>query len=164
MSFRRRRNHIKMKKIIFFILFINFCYSQEKELTINKIDSIVKTSKNIIQSSGIIKKNKKTIGGFNLTEISFNNKLIYSSYGENTTDKKINFNDFYEFYFFNENPIFVRINIEKTNIKDNSKEVFKAELNETESTSFKEIKNPFLINLRMKLNRIIFDFINNMTE
>ena len=164
MSFRRRRNHIKMKKIIFFILFINFCYSQEKELTINKIDSIVKTSKNIIQSSGIIKKNKKTIGGFNLTEISFNNKLIYSSYGENTTDKKINFNDFYEFYFFNENPIFVRINIEKTNIKDNSKEVFKAELNETESTSLKEIKNPFLINLRMKLNRIIFDFINNMTE
>ncbi|EAZ95883.1 hypothetical protein FBBAL38_00650 [Flavobacteria bacterium BAL38] len=153
-----------MKKIIFFILFINFCYSQEKELTINEIDSIVKTSKNIIQSSGIIKKNKKTIGGFNLTEISFNNKLIYSSYGENTTDKKINFNDFYEFYFFNENPIFVRINIEKTNIKDNSKEVFKAELNETESTSLKEIKNPFLINLRMKLNRIIFDFINNMTE
>ena len=164
MSFRRRRNHIKMKKIIFFILFINFCYSQEKELTINEIDSIVKTSKNIIQSSGIIKKNKKTIGGFNLTEISFNNKLIYSSYGENTTDKKINFNHFYEFYFFNENPIFVRINIEKTNIKDNSKEVFKAALNETESTSFKEIKNPFLINLRMKLNRIIFDFINNMPE
>ena len=164
MSFRRRRNHIKMKKIIFFILFINFCYSQEKELTINEIDSIVKTSKNIIQSSGIIKKNKKTIGGFNLTEISFNNKLIYSSYGENTTDKKINFNHFYEFYFFNENPIFVRINIEKTNIKDNSKEVFKAALNETESTSFKEIKNPFLINLRMKLNRIIFDFINNIPE
>ena len=164
MSFRRRRNHIKMKKIIFFILFINFCYSQEKELTINEIDSIVKTSKNIIQSSGIIKKNKKTIGGFNLTEISFNNKIIYSSYGENTTDKKINFNHFYEFYFFNENPIFVRINIEKTNIKDNSKEVFKAALNETESTSFKEIKNPFLINLRMKLNRIIFDFINNMPE
>ena len=164
MSFRRRRNHIKMKKIIFFILFINFCYSQEKELTINEIDSIFKTSKNIIQSSGIIKKNKKTIGGFNLTEISFNNKLIYSSYGENTTDKKINFNHFYEFYFFNENPIFVRINIEKTNIKDNSKEVFKAALNETESTSFKEIKNPFLINLRMKLNRIIFDFINNMPE
>ncbi len=164
MSFRRRRNHIKMKKIIFFILFINFCYSQEKELTINEIDSIVKTSKNIIQSSGIIKKNKKTIGGFNLTEISFNNKIIYSSYGENTTDKKINFNHFYEFYFFNENPIFVRINIEKTNIKDNSKEVFKAALNETESTSFKEIKNPFLINLRMKLNRIIFDFINNIPE
>ncbi len=164
MSFRRRRNQIKMKKIIFFILFINFCYSQEKELTINEIDSIVKTSKNIIQSSGIIKKNKKTIGGFNLTEISFNNKLIYSSYGENTTDKKINFNHFYEFYFFNENPIFVRINIEKTNIKDNSKEVIKAALNETESTSFKEIKNPFLINLRMKLNRIIFDFINNIPE
>ena len=153
-----------MRKIIFFILFINFCYSQEKELTINEIDSIVKTSKNIIQSSGIIKKNKKTIGGFNLTEISFNNKLIYSSYGENTTDKKINFNNFYEFYFFNENPIFVRINIEKTNIKDNSKEVFKAALNETESISFKEIKNPFLINLRMKLNRIIFDFINNIPE
>ena len=164
MSFRRRRNHIKMKKIIFFILFINFCYSQEKELTINEIDSIVKTSKNIIQSSGIIKKNKKTIGGFNLTEISFNNKLIYSSYGENTANKETIFNHFYEFYFFNENPIFVRINIEKTNIKDNSKEVFKAALNETESTSFKEIKNPFLINLRMKLNRIIFDFINNIPE
>jgi hypothetical protein len=153
-----------MKKTLFFLLFVNFCYSQEKELTIHEIDSIVKTSKNIIQSSGIIKKNKRTIGGFNQTEISFNNKLIYSTYGENTTDKENNFNHFYEFYFFNENPIFVRINIEKTNIKDNSKEVFKAALNETESTSFKEIKNPFLINLRMKLNRIIFDFINNMPE
>ena len=85
-----------MKKIIFFILFINFCYSQEKELTIHEIDSIVKTSKNIIQSSGIIKKNKRTIGGFNQTEISFNNKLIYSTYGENTTDKENNFNHFYE--------------------------------------------------------------------
>ena len=47
---------------------------------------------------------------------------------------------------------------------DNSKEVFNAALNETESTSFKEIKNPILINLRMKLNRIIFDFINNIPE
>ena len=67
----------------------------------------------------------------------------------------------YEFYFFNEKPIFIKINVEKTKIKDNSKEVFKVELNETESNSFKEIKNPLLINLRMKLNKIIFDFINN---
>jgi hypothetical protein len=153
-----------MKKTFFFLLFFNFCFSQEKELTIHEIDSIVKTSKNIIHSSGIIKKNKRTIGGFNQTEISFNNKLIYSCYGENTTDKEINFNHFYEFYFFDENPIFVRINIEKINIKDNSKEVFKVVLNETETTSFKKIKNPFLINLRMKLNRIIFDFINNIPE
>ena len=108
-----------MKKILFLLLFINFCFSQEKELTINEIDSIVKTSKNNIQSSGIIKKNKKTIGGFNLTEISLNNKLIYSSYGENTTDKVTNLNHFYEFYFFNENPILANVKISKINIKTN---------------------------------------------
>ena len=104
MSFRRRRNHIKMKKILFFLLFINFCFSQEKELSINEIDSIIKISKNKIQSSGVIKKDKKTIGGFNLTEIFFNDKLIYSSYEENTNDKVNIFNHFYEVYFSNENP------------------------------------------------------------
>ena len=153
-----------MRKIIFFLLFINFCYSQEKELTVSQIDSIVKKIRPKVESSEIIQKKKKIIGGAENTSYEFENKLIYSFYNESTKDKEFEFFHLYEFYFFNESPFFVRINIEKTNIKDNSKEVFKAELNETESTSFKEIKNPFLINLRMKLNRIIFDFINNMSE
>ena len=76
-----------MKKIIFFLLFVNFSFSQEIELTIQKIDSIAKTSKNKIQSSGVKKKNKKTIGGFNSTEIFSNDKLVYLTYEEIFSDK-----------------------------------------------------------------------------
>ncbi len=149
-----------MKKILLFSFFTLLSFSQEKKLTVNQIDSIVKTIRPKIESSGLIKQNRKTIGGFDKTTYEFEKKLIYSYYNESTKDKEYEFFHFYEFYFFNEKPIFIKINIEKTNIKENSKEIFKVELNETESTSFKEIKNPFLINLRMKLNKIIFDFIN----
>ena len=164
MSFRQRRNHIKMKKIIFFLLFFNFCFSQEKKLTISQIDSIVKTIRPKIESSGIIKKKKKNIGVIGTTSYEFEDNLIYSYYNETTKDKEFEFLHFYEFYYFNDSPIYIRINIEKINSKDNSKEIFKAELNKFEITSFKEIKNPFLINLRIKLNKIIFDFINNKPE
>jgi hypothetical protein len=150
-----------MKKILLFLFFTFLSFSQEKKLTVSQIDSIVKTIKPKLESSGTIQKKKKIIGGVGNTTYEFEKKLIYSYYNESTRDKEYEFLHFYEFYFFNEKPIFIKINIKKTNIKDNSKEVFKVELNETESTSFKEIKNPFLINLRMKLNRIIFDFINN---
>jgi len=149
-----------MKKILLFLFFTLLSFSQEKKLTVNQIDSIVKTIRPKIESSGLIKQNRKTIGGFDKTTYEFEKTLIYSYYNESTKDKEYEFFHFYEFYFFNEKPIFIKINIEKTNIKENSKEIFKVELNETESTSFKEINNPFLINLRMKLNRIIFDFLN----
>ena len=149
-----------MKKILLFSFFTLLSFSQEKKLTVNQIDSIVKTIRPKIESSGLIKQNRKTIGGFDKTTYEFEKKLIYSYYNESTKDKEYEFFHLYEFYFFNEKPIFIKINIEKTNIKENSKEIFKVELNEMESTSFKEIKNQFLINLRMKLNRIIFDFLN----
>ncbi len=150
-----------MKKILLFLFFTFLSFSQEKKLTVSQIDSIVKTIRPKLESSGTIQKKKKIIGGVGNTTYEFEKKLIYSYYNESTRYKEYEFLHFYEFYFFNEKPIFIKINVEKTNIKDNSKEVFKVELNETESTSFKEIKNPFLINLRMKLNKIIFDFINN---
>jgi hypothetical protein len=150
-----------MKKIIFFLLFVNFCFSQEKELTISQIDSIVKTSKNKIQSSGVIKKDKKTIGGFYLTEISFNNKLIYSSYSENINDKENSFDYYYEFYFSNENPILVTVSITKTNRKTKIKERFETKLNENNLYSFKEIENPFSFELRKKLNLVLIEFLNN---
>ena len=149
-----------MKKILLFLFFTLLSFSQEKKLTVNQIDSIVKTIGPKVESSGLIKQNRKTIGGFDKTTYEFEKKLIYSYYNESTKDKEYEFFHLYEFYFFNEKPIFIKINVEKTNIKDNSKEVFKVELNEMESTSFKEIKNPLLINLRMKLYRIIFDLIN----
>ncbi len=155
---------MKMKKLLILLFITTFCFSQEKALTISQIDSIIKTKRPKIESSGILKKKKKIIGGFGNTTYEYKKKLIYSYYNESNKEKEFEFFHFYEFYYFNESPIFIKINIKKTNIKDKSKEVFKAELNETESTSFKEIKNPFLINLRMKLNRIIFDFINNMPE
>lgn len=149
-----------MKKILLFLFFTLLSFSQENKLTVNKIDSIVKTIRPKLESCGTIQKKKKIIGGVGNTTYEFEKKLIYSYYNESTKDKEYEFLHFYEFYFFNEKPIFIKINIEKTNIKDNSKEVFKVELNEMESTSFKEIKNPLLINLRMKLYRIIFDLIN----
>lgn len=153
-----------MKKILFLLLFSILSFSQKKELTVAQIDSIVKSSRPKIESSGIIKKKKKTIGGYGNTTYKFNNKLIYSIYTERTEDKELELFHFYEFYYNNDKPIFIKINIEKINNKEYSIDVFNINLNELESTSFKEIKNPFLINLRMKLNRIIFDFINNMPE
>ena len=121
-----------MKKIIFFLLFVNFSFSQEIELTIHKIDSIAKTSKNKIQSSGVIKKNKKTIGGFNSTEI-----------------------------FSNDNPILINIYVTKTDIKTKIEERFETNLNENKIHSFKEIENPFSIKLRNKLNSLLIDYLNN---
>jgi hypothetical protein len=150
-----------MKKLLVLLFFTIFSFSQEKEFTVSQIDSIVKTIRPNIESSGILKKKNKTIGGFRNTTYEFENKLIYSYYTETTKDKEFELFHFYEFYYYNEKPIFIKINIEKNNNKEYSIDVFNIKLNETESTSFKEIKNPFLINLRMKLNRIIFDFINN---
>lgn len=150
-----------MKRILLFLFFTFLSFSQEKKFTVSQIDSIVKTIRPKLESNGIIQKKKKIIGGVGNTTYEFEKKIIYSYYNESTKDKEFEFFHLYEFYYFNEEPFFIKINIEKTNIRDNSKEVFKIELNETESISFKEIKNPFLINLRMKLNKIIFDFINN---
>ena len=113
-----------MKKILLFLFFTLLSFSQENKLTVNQIDSIVKTIRPKIESSGLIKENRKTIGGFDKTTYELEKKIIYSYYNESTKDKE------YEFYFFNEKPIFIKLNVEKTNIKDNSNEVFKVELNE----------------------------------
>ena len=43
-----------MKKIIFFLLFVNFCFSQENKLTISQIDSICKISNRCAISDGVI--------------------------------------------------------------------------------------------------------------
>ncbi|MFY8097662.1 MAG: hypothetical protein ACOVMH_07590 [Flavobacterium sp.] len=153
-----------MKKLFLLLLITNFCFSQEKELTVSQIDSIVKTNRPKMETSGILKKNNKIIGGFGSSKYDYNNKLIYSCYTETTKDKELDFFHYYEFYYNNEKPTFVKIKIEKSNNKDYSVDSFNVNLNETEVTSFKEIKNPFLINLRMKLNKIIFDFINKMPE
>lgn len=150
-----------MKKIIFFLLFVNFCFSQEREFTIPEIDSIAKTSKNKIQSSGIIKKNKKPIGGFNRTEIFIKNKLIYANYSENTNYKNNAFSHYYEIYFSNENPILVNIQISRTSNKTEIKDDFETKLFENSICSFKEIENPFSLELRKKLNLVLIEFLNN---
>ncbi|WP_264558254.1 hypothetical protein [Flavobacterium sp. N2270] len=150
-----------MKKIFLLFFFTSFCFSQSEKFSVSEIDSIAKTSKNKIQSSGIIKKNKKTIGEFNLTEIFFNKKPIYSSYGENTIDKVYKINHFYELYFSNENPILVKISISRINKKTNIEEKFKVELSENNLYSFKEISNPFSLVLRLKINSLLFDIINH---
>lgn len=150
-----------MKKIFLLFFFTSFCFSQSEKFSVSEIDSIAKTSKNKIQSSGIIKKNKKTIGEFNLTEIFFNKKPIYSSYGENTIDEEYKINHFYELYFSNENPILVKISISRINKKTNIEEKFKVELSENNLYSFKEISNPFSLVLRLKINSLLFDIINH---
>lgn len=150
-----------MKKLFLLFFFTSFCFSQSEMFSVSEIDSIAKTSKNKIQSSGIIKKNKKTIGEFNLTEIFFNKKPIYSSYGENTIDEEYKINHFYELYFSNENPILVKISISRINKKTNIEEKFKVELSENNLYSFKEISNPFSLVLRLKINSLLFDIINH---
>ncbi|WP_291275004.1 hypothetical protein [Flavobacterium sp.] len=150
-----------MKKLFLLLLITTFCFSQEKELTVSQIDSIAKTSKNKIQSSGVIEKNKKTIGGFNSTEIFSNDKLVYSTYEENYNDKKRKLNYFFEFYFFNDNPVLINIYIIKTDIKTKIEEKFETNLNENKIHSFKEIENPFSIKLRNKLNSLLIDYLNN---
>ncbi|WP_396188473.1 hypothetical protein [Flavobacterium sp.] len=150
-----------MKKLFLLLLITTFCFSQEKGLTVSQIDSIAKTSKNKIQSSGVIKKNKKTIGGFNSTEIFSNDKLVYSTYEENYNDKKRKLNYFFEFYFSNDNPVLTNIYIIKTDIKTKIEERFETNLNENKIHSFKEIENPFSIKLRNKLNSLLIDYLNN---
>ena len=148
-----------MKKLLF-LLFPIISFSQSNQLTISEIDSIVKKIRPKIELSGTIKNKKKTIGGFSKTIYKHNEDLIHSYYNESTKNKDYEFYHFYEFYFFNEKPISIKISIERTNLKNNSTEEFKIILNEINSNSFKEIENPFQIDLRMKINRLIFDFIN----
>lgn len=148
-----------MKKL-FFLLFPIICFSQSDQLTISEIDSIINKSRPNIELSGIIKHKRKTIGGFGKTIYKYKENLIYSYYNESTKNKDYEFFHFYKFYFYNEKPTTIDINIERTNLKNNSTEEFKIILNEIEANSFKEIENPFQIDLRMKINRLIFDFIN----
>ena len=92
-----------MKKILLFSFFTLLSFSQEKKLTVNQIDSIVKTIRPKIESSGLIKQNRKTIGGFDKTTYEFEKKLIYSYYNEYIKDKEYEFFHLYEFYFLMRN-------------------------------------------------------------
>ncbi len=106
-----------MKKLlVLFIFFIIPLYSQEEQLNISQIDSIIELSRPKVEASGIIRKRKKVIGGFGTTTYEYKNKLIYSFYNENTKNKEFEFQHLYEFYFHNEKPIFIKINIQRINI------------------------------------------------
>ena len=82
-----------MKKILLFLFFTLLSFSQEKKLTVNQIDSIVKTIKPKVESSVIIQKKKKIIGGVGNTAYEFEKKLIYSYYNETTKDKEYELNE-----------------------------------------------------------------------
>ena len=64
-----------MKKILLFLFFTLLSFSQEKKLTVNQIDSIVKTIKPKVESSVIIQKKKKIIGGVGNTSYEFEKKI-----------------------------------------------------------------------------------------
>ena len=56
-----------MKKLIILIDFTTSSFSQEKELTISEIDTIVKTIRPKIESSAIFNQLEKIIHGFGST-------------------------------------------------------------------------------------------------
>ncbi len=88
---------MKMKKLLILLFITTFCFSQEKALTISQIDRVVKAIRPKIESSGILKKKKKIIGGFGNTTYEYKKKLIYS-YSMNLLKKKnLNFSIFMNF-------------------------------------------------------------------
>lgn len=163
MSFRLRRNHINMRKIIFFLLFASFCFSQEKEFSIIEIDSIINTIKPNTEASGIIKNKKnKPIGGFNITEYKLNNsKTLKVLYSENTENKKTYSYDYFaEIYYIQNEPFYIILTITRKN-KNQKDKTLKFELNKNEIKSDKEIKNIFLLNIKNKINDILSQIRNN---
>lgn len=98
---------ITMNKFFLFFLFTSFCFSQNTEISIFQIDSIVNTIKPHNQSSGIIKNKKNKInGGFSITEyINGKSNIIKVLYNENI--KSINSYYYYAEIYFNQNQPFI---------------------------------------------------------
>ena len=181
-----------MKKhlYIFFLLVLNTVFSQNKNLSIQQIDSISEVNGNYGTSDGIIEvknKKKKVIGkgGFSIStylnysdDVYFNSlsipkkkeynrekkaELIKSTYNQSILYNNKSFqNVTSEFYYQNEELIFVKLTVTQQN-KDQKEENQQFSLSKIEISESKPIKNTLLFDVqswvRIK-NLEIFEFYN----
>ena len=144
-----------MKKIAVLLLITTITFSQNKEYSFAKIDSICKLLKPSEQLDGLIRnKEKKIIGGFSITTFRMDSKseIIKGIYSEHFDNKKSYIYDYYsEFYYKDKLPIFLKLTIVRKD-KSGYEETLHFNLNKAELEDETEIKNIFLLNLRKKIN------------
>jgi hypothetical protein len=148
-----------MKKIFLLFFFTSLCFSQNDNPSSKKIDSIIKTIRPFEQISGVIKDQRKVIGGFGITTYKFENKLIKGLYIEKTETNKEKLSLFFEYYYEDGMPFFLNIQISKTD-KNKRNEEFNVSLNKNEIEDYKEIKNIFFIDLRKKIDTVNLEIQN----
>lgn len=174
-----------MKKILFFLLFANFCFSQDNELSVSEIDSICKANGRYAIADAKIKvENKKNEiigsgGSSTKTYLNYYNQEYYNSlsreekkrynrekdseliradYTENISYKNSNQeNIFAQFYYYKDQLFHLKLKIKKNDI------VLNFSLNQTEIENEKEVKNELGLELKkwiIEKNLEILNFHN----
>ena len=158
-----------MKAILFlFLLTVSSSFSQERNLTVKKInynvkeiDSLCNIIRPYLQSSGEIKsKEGKIIGGFGTTiykEYSESEKgpTIKAIYNEDIKNNNYIFYYYAEFYYdSNKEPFYLKLSIIRETENKIQKEI-DFQLNKDDLISEKEIKNIFLLDLKSKIKSIL---------
>jgi hypothetical protein len=175
-----------MKKIIFILLFVNFCFSQNEKLSITKIDSICNANETYGRMKGDINvKNEKNeiIGSGESSIKTYLNYYNQEYYNNLTREEKKKYNKekdselikanfsqnilfynniqesiFGEFYYYKNQLFYLKLKITKNDI------VYNYILNESELESEKEIKNELGLELKKWINEKnleILKFYNN---
>ena len=150
-----------MRKIIFFLLFVNFCYSQNVKLSISKIDSITSKMNSIqIQAEGSAKRKNGFVDFIFVTTYfnpkdSISKKIIKGEFFEE--EKQVN--DYtigykYSYYYYNDKPFYLKLIIYKVLPNTSERETIFIELNKKELQSSREIDNKFKLKLRKRIKTI----------
>lgn len=150
-----------MKKIIFFLLFVNFGFSQNERLSITEIDSIISKPNCIqIQAEGNTKR-KNGLVDFIFVTTYFNPKDSISKKiikGELFEEEK-QVNDYtigykYSYYYFNDKPFYLKLIIYKVLPNSTERDTITIELDKKELQSSREIDNKFKLKLRKRIKTI----------
>jgi NADPH-dependent 7-cyano-7-deazaguanine reductase QueF-like protein len=176
----------KMEKIIFFLLFINFCFSQNEKLSIEKIDSICNANGTYGRMKGdinVINENNEIIGSGGTSIKTYLNYYNQEYYNNLTREEKKRYNKekdselikadfnqnilysnnnqesiFAEFYYYKNQLFYLKIRVNKN---DN---IYTFTLNQSEFESKNEIKNELGLDLKKwgtEKNIEILKFHNN---
>lgn len=109
------------------------------------------------QLSGIIKLKKRTIGSFGNTVYNYKEKIIkseYTEYSENRNIKDTEYELYFQFYYRDKEPIFLKIDLKNKDKSDKEEELY-LELNKDEINDTREIKNIFLLDLRNTIRKAL---------
>jgi hypothetical protein len=150
-----------MKKIIFFLLFINFCFSQNERLSISKIDSITSKPKYVqIQAEGNAKRENGQLDFIFVTTYfnpkdSISKKIIKGEFFEE--EKQVN--DYtigykYSYYYYDDKPFYLKLIIYKVLPNSTERDTITIELDKKELKSNREIENKFKLKLRKRIKTI----------